>query len=274
MILMSADPIFNLADRPVVITGGLGQLGRSYANALLARGARVAILDNRASDAALKPSFPAADLDNSLFLSADVTKRDELERALDQLQKKWGAPYGLINNAAIDSPPDAPASENGRFEDFSESSWNKVMDVNVKGVMLCCQVFGGAMAEAGRGSIVNIGSIYGVVSPDQSLYKYRRKRGEEFFKPVAYSASKSALYNLTRYLATYWAPRVRVNILTLAGVFNHQDKDFIDAYQRRIPIGRMANADEYDGAVVFLLSDASSYMTGAELRLDGGWTAL
>jgi len=148
------------------------------------------------------------------------------------------------------------------------------MDVNVKGVMLCCQVFGAAMAKAQRGSIINIGSIYGVVSPDQSLYEYRRTKGEAFYKPAAYSASKSALYTLTRYLATYWAPHVRVNILTLAGVFNHQDPAFLETYQRRMPMRRMARADEYGGALVFLLSDASSYMTGAELRLDGGWTAL
>lgn len=271
---MNRDPLFDLEARPVVVTGGLGQLGRSYANALLARGARVAILDNRAGTQQLDAAFPSADRSRLLFLSADVTKRDDLGRALEKLRDTWGVPYGLINNAAIDSPPDAPLSENGPFETFPESSWDKVMAVNVKGTMLCCQVFGGAMAEAGRGSIVNIGSIYGVVSPDQDLYEYRRHKGEQFFKPVAYSASKSALYNLTRYLATYWAPRVRVNILTLAGVFNNQDTRFIEAYQRRMPAGRMARTDEYDGAMIFLLSDASSYMTGAELRLDGGWTAL
>ena len=268
------DALFDLAGRTVVVTGGMGQLGRSYANALLSRGARVAILDNRADAASLRAAFPSADPARLLLLNANVTSRAELDRALAQLRDTWGAPHGLINNAAIDSPPDAPLTENGPFETFPESSWDKVMDVNVKGVMLCCQVFGGAMAEAGQGSIVNIGSIYGVVSPDQGLYEYRRERGEEFYKPIAYSASKSALYNLTRYLAAYWAPRVRVNILTLAGVFNNQERAFLDAYERRMPMRRMAKSDEYDGAIVFLLSNASSYMTGAELRLDGGWTAI
>jgi hypothetical protein len=127
-----------------------------------------------------------------------------LQQAKEFIAGHFGTPTVLINNAAIDSPPSAPPEENGPFEDYPEESWDKVMDVNLKGVYLCCQVFGATMAKAGQGSIINVASIYGVVSPDQSLYEYRRQRGEVFFKPVAYSASKSGILNLTRYLAVYW----------------------------------------------------------------------
>jgi NAD(P)-dependent dehydrogenase (short-subunit alcohol dehydrogenase family) len=179
-----------------------------------------------------------------------------------------------VNNAALDSPPDAPAEEVGPFETYPESSFDEVMDVNVKGVVLCCQVVGGAMAREGRGSIVNVSSVYGMLSPVQDLYAFRRERGETFVKPVAYSVSKSALLNLTRYLATYWAQAgVRVNTLTLAGIWNDQPAAFLEAYEARVPMGRMLHAEEALGAVVFLASDASSYVTGSNLVVDGGWSA-
>jgi NAD(P)-dependent dehydrogenase (short-subunit alcohol dehydrogenase family) len=149
-----------------------------------------------------------------------------------------------------------------------------VMDVNVKGTFLCCQVVGSAMAREGRGSIVNVSSVYGLLSPVQELYEFRRARGETFVKPVAYSVSKSAVLNLTRYLATYWAASgVRVNTLTLAGVANDQEQEFLDAWAQRSPIGRMLDAREALGAVVFLASDASSYVTGSNVVVDGGWSA-
>jgi NAD(P)-dependent dehydrogenase (short-subunit alcohol dehydrogenase family) len=204
----------------------------------------------------------------------DITDRATLEAAIDDVEQRLGVPHGLVNAAALDAPPDAPAEENGPFETYPESSWDRVMEVNVKGTMLACQVIGGRMAAAGRGSIVNVSSIYGLVSPDQRLYEYRRSAGDAFVKPVAYSASKSALMNLTRYLATYWAPKnVRVNTVTFGGVFNGQDPQFLAGYEARVPLGRMARNDEYNGSIVFLLSDASSYMTGSNLVIDGGWTA-
>lgn len=270
---MTRDALFDVSKAVVVITGAAGQLGARYASAFLARGARVAGLDLRPSERnnALSMEHP----ERFRVVAADVTSKRSLLEAAEQIRSDLGAPTVLINNAALDSPPSAPPSENGRFEDYPEESWDRVLDVNLKGVFLCCQVFGAEMAAAGSGSIVNISSIYGLVSPDQSLYEYRRQRGEVFFKPVAYAASKSGIYNLTRYLAVYWAKQgVRVNTLTLAGVLNNQDGDFLDAYTGRIPVGRMASADEYDGAILFLASVASRYMTGADLVVDGGWTAI
>jgi NAD(P)-dependent dehydrogenase (short-subunit alcohol dehydrogenase family) len=266
------DSLFSVRDRIVVVTGGAGRLGSSFCKSLLSRGARVVIFDSAA---------PAEDLRSEAGGSAsfrfdrvDVTDRGSIASALVGIERDWGVPYGLVNAAAIDAPPDAPPEENGPFETYPVASWDKVMAVNVKGVALTCQVIGAAMVKAGRGAIVNIASIYGVVSPDQSLYDYRRKRGESFFKPAAYSTSKSALLNLTRYLATYWAGSgVRVNTLTPGGVFADQERAFLEGYAARVPLGRMAREDEYDGALLFLLSDASSYMTGANLVVDGGWTA-
>ncbi|HEC14098.1 MAG TPA: SDR family oxidoreductase [Acidiferrobacteraceae bacterium] len=267
--------LFRLDGKVVVVTGGLGQLGVQFVGAIRSAGARVAILDIAVNTDTIKSAYgDDAQASELMFLKCDITSRVSIKNALSEITDTWGTPHGLVNNAALDSPPNASAEENGPFETFPESSWDKVMEVNSKGVFLLCQVIGGAMAKEARGSIINISSIYGVVSPNQALYEYRRNAGEQFFKPVAYSASKSSLLNLTRYLSTYWGrENVRVNTLILGGVFNHQDEEFLEGYQARVPLARMANESEYNGAAIFLLSEASSYMTGADLVLDGGWTA-
>jgi NAD(P)-dependent dehydrogenase (short-subunit alcohol dehydrogenase family) len=266
--------LFSVQDKIVIVTGGLGQLGRQFSLALRDRGARVAIFDNQVGEQQVDERFGLYTNDHLLFLSVDVTKRKSIEAGLSQVNATWGVPHALVNNAALDSPPNAPVGENGPFEHYPESSWDRVMQVNVKGIFLCCQVVGDQMAGANHGSIINICSTYGLVAPDQRIYEYRRAGGTLFFKPVAYSASKSALINLTRYLATYWAEKnVRVNTLTFGGVFNDQDEEFLKGYCARVPLGRMACEDEYNGAIIFLISNASSYMTGANLVIDGGWTA-
>lgn len=268
-----SDPLFSVDHEVVVITGASGQLGSQYAGAFLERGAKVAALDLKPS-ASIK-EFHSKYPEHYKFISCDVTAIKDLQEALVTVQDSFGNPTVLINNAAIDSPPNAPASETGPFENYPEASWDKVMDVNVKGVYLTCKVFGASMAEKGRGSVINVSSIYGMVSPDQSIYEYRRQRGETYYKPVAYAVSKSALLNLTRYLAVYWAKsNVRVNTLVIAGVENNQDEEFLEAYCGRIPVGRMADEKDYHGAVLFLASAASRYMTGAQLVVDGGWTAI
>jgi NAD(P)-dependent dehydrogenase (short-subunit alcohol dehydrogenase family) len=250
------DPLFDLSGRVAVVTGGLGRLGSVYVEGLREREMKVAVFDVAADD------------------PVDVTDRAAVEAATERLVSEWGVPHLLVNNAAVDSPPDAPAEEVGPFETYPESSFDRVMSVNVKGTLIPCQVVGGAMARERRGSIVNISSVYGLLSPQQAVYEFRRRAGETFTKPVAYSVSKSAILNLTRYLATYWAQEgVRVNTLTLAGVFDDQPEEFLEAYTARVPLGRMAEAREALGAVVFLASDASSYVTGANLVVDGGWSA-
>jgi len=266
--------LFDVGGKVVVVTGAMGRLGRQFALALARRGANVAALDAVLNDETIKTRFGDAN-DRIMFIEADVTHRESLMAALDRIEKTWKTPFGLVNNAGIDAPPDASSGDNGPFENVSGAVWDQVLQVNAKGPFLTSQVFGGAMAEKGRGSIVNICSTYALVAPDQRIYQYRRDRGEQFYKPAAYGASKAALLNLTRYLALYWADKgVRVNALSPGGVFAGQDEQFLQGYCAKVPLGRMAGEDEYNGAIIFFMSDASSYMTGANLVIDGGWTAL
>ncbi len=270
-----SDPLFDLAGRVGVVTGGMGRLGAELASALEARGMRVAIFDvvtePHPGVAALAPGLERGTIRS---FAVDVADRATVERATEELVAAWGVPHLLVNNAGLDAPPDAPAADAGPFESYPEEAFDRVMEVNVKGALVCCQVVGGRMARAGRGSIVNVSSVYGLLSPVQDLYEFRRAAGEEFFKPVSYAVSKSALLNLTRYLATYWARAgVRVNTLTPHGVAAGQPEPFVRAFAARSPLGRLMEPREVVGAVVFLASDASSYVTGANLVVDGGWSA-
>ncbi len=269
------EDLFSLTDRVAVVTGGMGQLGVVYCVALLSRGAKVAVLD-----VTNKPK-----IDNAVFSEGlddgrivpfvcNIASRKDVSAVLVRIEETLGTPDILINNAALDSPPDAPPEEVGPFESYPESSFDKVLEVNIKGTFICCQVFGGRMAELGRGSVINVSSTYGILSPCQDIYDFRRTDGEEFFKPIAYSVSKSAILNMTRYLATYWAKKgVRVNTLTPGGIANNQPEEFLQAYCPRVPMGRMAEDNEMVGAIIYLASEASSYTTGSILVVDGGWSA-
>ena len=178
--------VFSVRDKIVIVTGGLGQLGRQFSLELVDRGAKVAVFDSQVNEQKVAERFGERRGDAGLmFLPVDITQRNSIEAGLSQVDGRWGVPHALINNAALDSPPNAPAEENGPFETYPESSWDRIMQVNVKGTVLCSQVVGGQMAKAGRGSIVNISSIYGLVSPDQRIYEYRRKGGATFYKPIA-----------------------------------------------------------------------------------------
>jgi NAD(P)-dependent dehydrogenase (short-subunit alcohol dehydrogenase family) len=258
-----------------IITGGLGQLGQEFANMLAREGCRVILID--IVDKPKKINLQTEKLISSgkiVCYRADIKDRSILSSLLERIKADVGSPTVLINNAAIDSPPDAPFEENGPFELYPEKSLNDIINVNIKGAFYCCQVFGGEMAKNKKGSIINISSIYGNVSPVQDIYEYKRKDGKRWYKPAAYGLTKAALINLTQYLATYWAKDgVRVNAVSPAGIFNNQDKEFLDEYLKRVPVGRMAKPDEIAGVVLFLASDLSSYVTGINLKVDGGWTS-
>jgi NAD(P)-dependent dehydrogenase (short-subunit alcohol dehydrogenase family) len=267
---------FSVKDRVIVVTGGLGHLGSLFARTLAGAGARVAIYSRRPfSPEQIGEKFPGLDGRIAVY-EASVQDKDALEAATAALVATWGVPHVLVNNAGIDAKPSGPAAQTGPFETFPRAVWDEVIDVNLTGAMLCCQVIGARMAEAGRGSIVNIGSLYGVVSPNQALYAYREQRdGVPFFKPVSYIASKAGLLGLSRYLATYWARRnVRVNTVTYGGIKTGSfDAEFLEAFNQRVPLGRQAELEECGGVIQFLASDAASYITGANIVVDGGFTA-
>lgn len=268
--------LFSVAGKVIVVTGGLGQLGSEFATSLAKAGAKVAIYSRRpiAQDQ-LGELFPGL-TDSIRVYEASVTDKAALEAATEKLIADWGVPDVLVNNAGIDSKPDGGAEQNSPFEVYPQKFWDDIIDVNLTGVMLCSQVLGSKMAEQGRGSIINVGSIYGLVSPNQSLYAYREKRdGVPFIKAVSYAASKSGLINLTRYVATYWAEKnVRCNLISFGGVKTGSfDKEFVDNFLERVPMRRQAEKGEYNGVVQFLASDASSYMTGSNVVVDGGFTA-
>ena len=272
------DTLFSVKDKVIIVTGGLGQLGAQYVKTLHDRGAKVAALATRVDAARVDRVLGAIkDSDRLLCAEVNITDKASINRVLDSIEAKWGVPDGLVNNAGVDTQPSAPPEVSGPFEEFPDEVFREVVEVNLVGTFLMTQQVGKRMKQAGKGgSIINVGSIYGVVSPVQDIYSYKKEdTGIPFVKPVAYSAAKSGLYNFTRYCATYWGrDGIRVNTLTLSGVErSDQDPRFQKNYTNRIPIGRMAKAHEYNGAVVFLLSDASVYMTGSNVVVDGGWTA-
>lgn len=271
------DPLFSVRDKVVVVTGGFGQIGAEFVRSLHERGARVAVTSrSEVADPAARLGLDDPD-GRLLAVEMDITDQASVDAGFDRVMATWGVPTVVVNNAGIDTQPSAPPEVSGPFEEFPVDVFREVVDTNLVGTFLVTQAAGRRMRDAGLGgSIVNVGSIYGMVSPVQDIYAYKAEdTGIPFIKPVAYSAAKSGLYNLTRYCATYWGRAgIRVNTLTPSGVRRDtQDAKFQANYIERMPIGRMAEADEYNGALVFLASDASTYMTGSNVVVDGGWTA-
>lgn len=255
-----------------VVTGAAGQLGPVWTGGLLAAGYRVAALTlaGTEGDEALA-RLADQHGDRLLVSAADVTSRDDLEAAAAVVDERWGVPAVLVNNAGVDQPP-APG-RGTLLHDIAAEGFLRVLEVNMLGAFQAMQVFGSQMARAGRGSIVNIGSLYAGVSPDQRMYDHL-PMDPPFLKPPAYGASKAGLVNLTRYFATHLgAQGVRVNTLSPGGVSGGQDEQFRSKFSARVPLGRLAEPAELVAPLLFLASDASSYVTGTELKVDGGFTA-
>ena len=269
------DP-FRLDGQVAIVTGGLGRLGAQYARALTAAGASTALFDIVAQPNAVVRDLLDAGAPVSTHV-VDVTSRAAVDAALADVAARFGTPSILINNAGLGSSPADAALETGRFERYPESAWDAMIESHLKSAFVVSQSFVARFRESTLtdGSIINVSSTYGVVTPDQSVYDYRRRDGSEYYKPVGYSVAKSGVLNFTRWLAEYCAPfGVRVNTLVPGGVREAgHAPEFIAEYEKRTPLGRMAADDDYNGAVVFLASSASAYMTGAMLVIDGGWTA-
>ncbi len=265
--------LFSLKNKTAIVTGACGLIGKEHCRALAEAGANVVVADiNEGACMELAKSLGA----NHLGLAINVTDKSSLETARDKILAKYGSIDVLINNAAINDMFENPAmaATQSMFEHYPLDMWLKSLDVNVTGVFLCSQVFGTVMAQQGKGSIINVASTYGIVGPDQSIYQ--NEKGEQtFYKSPAYPATKGAVVNFTRFLAAYWGEKgVRVNTLSPGGVENSQDEFFVQNYSKKTALKRMAVPTDYKGAVVFLSSDASAYMTGANLIVDGGWTAM
>ena len=267
-------PRFSLLGRNAVITGGAGLLGIEHARAILEAGGSVILwdIDSKGLDFTvgnLKSEFTSSKVHGSIV---DVTSEIDIKRGLDVLEADNIEVSVLINNAAINPKYDKSKVASTRLENFSINDWNHEISVGLTSAFLCSKILGGQMAKNGGGVIVNIASDLSVIAPDQRLYeKLGVKSDEQPVKPITYSVIKSGLIGLTRYLATYWHNcGVRVNALSPGGVYEGQEDGFVTKLSALIPLGRMAHADEYRSAIQFLSSDASSYMTGQNLVMDGG----
>lgn len=274
--------LFDLSGRTAVVTGGAGLLGAEFCRTLLGAGANVVIADiNENAASALSKELnsqpePSGSAPRVYSNHVDITSEKSVKALFQKVSGEFDKVDILVNAAAIDPKID-PGSKrvsdsDFSFDEFPLELWKQALDVNLTGTFLCCQSAGKIMERQGGGVMINISSIYGMVGPDQRIYKIGDN--SDRYKPAYYSTTKAGILGLTRYLATYYALKnIRVNALTPGGVFNEHEPGFVDAYSSRTVLGRMGRKNEMNGALLFLASDASAYMTGSNLVVDGGWTA-
>jgi NAD(P)-dependent dehydrogenase (short-subunit alcohol dehydrogenase family) len=264
---------FRLDNEVAVVTGACGKLGPVWADALIEAGARVAALD--LPGAAASPAFCDVATragDALLRIDCNITDRTSIEAAAARVVAELGEPSILVNNAGVDQPPDSPGGRH-HLHELPIDPFRRMIEVNLVGTFQVTQVFGGRMAARGIGSIINIGSLYASVSPDPHFYEHLAGDAP-FIKSPAYGASKAGVVSLSKFFATHWAGSgVRVNTLSPGGVLAGQDEQFKAKYGARVPLRRMAQSEDLKGPLVFLASPASAYVTGHELRVDGGFTA-
>lgn len=265
----SISKLFNLKGRNIIITGSAGRLGSQFAKILSEAGANTILVDiNERKNSLLEKKLRDTYKTNAKSYTLDLTQPSEITKFKKDFFKKFSTVYGLINNAHVNFPP---KTTNFDLENYPIEYWQKYLDIHLTATFLMCKEFGSIMAKKQNGVIVNISSIYGLVGPDQRIYG-----DSKLNSPAPYSAVKAGVASLTRYFASYWTGKnVRVNTLTPGGVEDstYQSSQFIKNYSSKTMLGRMAKNEDYNGAMLFLMSDASSYMTGANLIVDGGWTA-
>jgi 2-deoxy-D-gluconate 3-dehydrogenase len=274
---MTIQEKFDLTGRVAVVTGGVGLLGAEFCRTLAEAGAAVVVVDLNVSASQAVAESLAKDGPRALAIPTDITRPEAVSELVEKTLSAFGRLDILVNSAALDPKFDPEAVSKGitpgAFEDYPLDLWNSALNVNLTGMFLMTQACVKPMLEQGKkGSIINICSTYGLNGPDQRIYIKDGKRVA--FKPVYYTVTKAGVLGFTKYLAAYYAgTEIRVNALTPGGVFNHHEDYFVKNYSAKTIIGRMADKDEMNGALLFLASEASSYMTGNNLVVDGGWTA-
>lgn len=267
--------LFNLENKVAIVTGGMGQLGVQYVKTLISAGAKVYIFDIQEGGQGREALAQDLEEGSAILIKTDITNEKQVRRAFREIEDRRELATILVNNAGIDNPPGSDSDATGPFESTSVEVFEAIVSSHLRGAFLVSREFATAIKDfperPKNGSIINISSIYGVVAPDQELYKGRQPR---FFKPIGYSVAKAGMIGFTRWLAEYLAPdNIRVNALVLGGVKRDQTDDFLIQYSKRTMLGRVAEEHEYNGAVLFLASEASCYMTGSVMTIDGGWTA-